>query len=116
MHGIEVKPKSLFEAQLAFRLAAADTTTNSISGSSISPERVKVYPNPFMDEIQVYLSKTVNLESVELISMDNKGVAISYTENSEGIVVQPEQNLAAGIYFVRLKSKGEYINIKVFKH
>lgn len=116
MHGIEVKPKSLFEAQLALRLAAADTSTTSISESSISRERVKVYPNPFMDEIQVYLSKTVNIESVELISMDNKEIAISYTENSEGIVVQPEQNLAAGIYFVRLKRKGEYINIKVFKH
>ena len=50
MQGIEVEPKSLFEAQLALRLS----TTSTADLSEIGKKLLTIYPNPFINSFQIH--------------------------------------------------------------
>lgn len=63
--------------------------------------KLEVYPNPFGDKVQVQLSQQLFDGDLQLINAEGQ-IQQTYRVNGEQTLVISRNNLAAGIYFLRL--------------
>jgi len=113
MRDIMVEPRSLFEAQLALRLNSSDIVSSTLE-KPIIPS-VEVFPNPFSNFIQVHFPKEEKLESIQLYNINNQLVDANFLENTEGVLLMPSTKLSKGIYLIRMRLNGQFMDIKVIK-
>lgn len=99
--GEEVFPKSLFEAQLDFRLNPEKYQT-PLAGLEISNDEIFVYPNPFERELN--LSQTDLQSQITLIDLDGKKVEFSVLQKDKGISVRTKSTIPPGVYLLSVKS------------
>ena len=87
-----------------------------VSGISEQEEvKVKIFPNPTADFVNISLSKSNNNYSYKLFSIDGQLIEENNLIN-ENIIKLNLSNYNAGVYFVNLYSNGEMINSqKLFK-
>lgn len=111
MQGIEVEPKSLFEAQLALRL----TPTSTDNSSENTEQFLNIYPNPFSSSFQIHASYLSHLESLVMYSIDGREVAINFKTNGNSFFIQPAPDLPTGIYFIKININGRVGNYSIIK-
>jgi len=79
-------------------------------------EAIKIYPNPFQDEINIHIDQEgAEVERIEIITMEGvifKQYSLIDTENQ----IQIKDNLPAGIYLVRICYNGYSYARKVVKY
>ena len=73
---------------------------------------IKVYPNPCQTVLHVEVKQPV--QDLWLVDMSGKALKAYHTQNS-GIIEIDMQNLAVGIYFVKVFYKGKWYSEKVVK-
>lgn len=111
MQGVEVEPKSLFEAQLELRLNPA------LANDEIEyrEDDLKIYPNPFSNSFQIHTSYLSDLESIDMYSIDGLEIEIKTKKNGERLLVEPLSNLSSGVYFVLINNNGRVKNYTIIK-
>ncbi len=97
----------------------AGTTVFSISEKSTQPKNgeVSVYPNPFLDQITIDLSK-FSSKNIQIAITDVLGEVIfeKFVTDSETTIINLEdKNLKPGIYIVSLKSMEQSISKRIVK-
>jgi hypothetical protein len=82
--------------------------------NSVSSIDVEAYPNPFNNTIRIILKENLSDgATIEIYSMDGK---IVYNKNSKALETLLEtQDLAGGIYFVKIKTEKGVALIKMIK-
>jgi len=89
--------------------AGAFESSFSVSTLQLSEIEVEVYPNPFVDQINI--SDVENIEEIQLFN--NTGRMISKLPINNTIEIN--QNLPQGSYFIAFKIKGKYYVEKIKK-
>jgi len=113
MHGQEVEPKSLFEAQLALRLARDSITTST--ADKPSAERPTIYPNPFGGTFNIQMTNADNVKSVKMYDLNNKEISIRYDKIKNRITINPTDHLPIGVYWVRITLDNQSLQYKLLK-
>ena len=115
MRGIEVEPRSLFEAQLALRLDQPDTTPTFIEKDELRTDNIKISPNPFTTELLVNVNENSKIESIEMYGMNGERIDVDYSLRADGFQLMPDKSLVKGVYFVRIKTVNRILNYKIIK-
>jgi hypothetical protein len=84
-----------------YNLAGVATAIPSITLSDL---KIKVYPNPFSENINLYFDKTVSQVGLELTNVQGQTIATqNFNRIIEGSTITPSfQNVARGIYFLNI--------------
>lgn len=105
-----------------YRLRQTDYDGASVVSETIAietPENtdINVFPNPFTDHIHIKTStKKAAQTTLLLFDMTGKSVRINTTIVDENtLMITPDDNLADGIYLIRLKNDRECKNFKIVK-
>jgi hypothetical protein len=113
MRGVEVKPKSLFEAQLALRLST--NFVEELNGSHL--EKIQINPNPFTQFIQLVIERYVIIATIDMYGIDGKKVNIDYLSNLDGYKIIPQEMLDQGVYIIRVTTaSGSAQTLKALKY
>lgn len=115
MRGVEVQPKSLFEAQLALRLNAKDTSSASVSQRHYHGPTIRISPNPFRSDFQIKVYNLANIESVEMFGLDGKHVAVDTDRANSVMTVSPHNTVPQGLYFLKIRAGNVTRYLKVLK-
>lgn len=99
--GQEVFPKSLFEAQLDYRLNPEKYQTPPVTLDVID-DQIRVYPNPFQNELKLDAQEIV--ERIHLFDSNGKTIPFSAKSTFGGVILHTE-NLPTGIYFMTAHTK-----------
>ena len=76
------------------------------------PEGIKVFPNPFMDKINIGIPS--NAHEINIVLMSSLGQEILSKTIHETSIITTEQ-LPAGIYFLTIKTKSQQKTIKLVR-
>jgi hypothetical protein len=108
--GQEVFPKSLFDAQLDFRLNPDKYPPLSAQIES-SRNEILVYPNPFSDELSIQSEEVI--DRIALIDMIGRSVRLSTTVTESGIVLKLQEGTASGLYLLSVETNGKLSEYRV---
>ena len=89
-------------------------------GTSVVPDVVGIYPNPFQESFTIRFDKALNMD-LEIEVYDLKGQLLYNASrenygNSEFTVDTMGAELDAGLYFVKIRTGDHVVNKKVVKH
>ena len=76
--------------------------------SSVLPERINLFPNPFIDKITI--PKNITISNILISDLNGKLIDFDQDKNS----IYPK-NCASGLYIVSFESNGEIIKFKIIK-
>jgi hypothetical protein len=85
-------------------------TILNVSTSEIESQHIKLFPNPFLEEITIQTS-SIN----RIIICDSQGKPV-YAGKSENELRIPTRDWARGMYFIWYYSEGKYYSEKVIKN
>lgn len=81
-----------------------------------SPTRLKVYPNPTFDKINIVLESKGSIDKILLRTMDGKTIANQNSNSDQTHIVLELNDLQPGIYILQVKtSEGAIVTKKVIK-
>lgn len=109
--GQEVFPKSLFEAQLDFRLNP-EKYALSIRKET-SKNEIFIHPNPFKNELEI--KSTQSIDQIQLIDLEGKSVEFTITRSKPGLFLRPKNTLSSGIYMLSIYSEEIANQFRVIK-
>ncbi len=101
-----------------YELVVYDSTHVSISSSPDTPDKVKAFPNPFMNALTVNFrvagARDVDIEIFNMVGhkVQEKTVNAVAGENQ---VVFDTAELSSGMYFYRIKATGKVVTRKIIK-
>jgi serine protease AprX len=96
----------------------ADSLLRVIAGSSkeISHQPFLVYPTIFQDKLSIQAPEKLKFSSAELFTITGKRVFVQKVKTDDAIVLQPDRNLAKGLYLLQLQDEtGNIFQYKVMK-
>lgn len=97
--GKEVFPKSLFEAQLDYRLNPEKYITLSSEDLEFSNEIIHLFPNPFSGEINLRSDELIDL--ISLVDSKGREMKITLQKADKSLIIKPS-NLSDGIHFLKV--------------
>ncbi len=94
-----------FEGNMGTYLLDVDLSRETLSSQDFDIEnRIKVYPNPANEFVNINLSDYLNeVNKIEIINVQGK-IFSSIKINNESLVKIPLYNLSNGVYFARIES------------
>jgi hypothetical protein len=88
------------------------TVSTATYSADINDSAIRVYPNPFRDQLQVLIPQGVVLDQYELVDASGKTVILS-TSLDAGVI--RTNQLAPGIYLIRIRSQNQISTLKLVK-
>lgn len=121
LHGFADSGSYVVTLALVDSNGCSSTETNTVNVqlilgvNDVSPDIVSVFPNPFFNSIELTFNKPVN-EDVQLILLNVIGEVVfdAKTGNAQRFSI-PAENLAAGVYLLRIKSSAGMQEVKLIK-
>lgn len=90
----------------------SDTTSNvilSITGQNMLSNKIKIYPNPAKDILQIEVSENIEIQEITLINLEGKPIK-NQTGSFESIDVA---DLPVETYFIRIKTNHGVLTEKI---
>lgn len=77
-------------------------------------KQASIYPNPTSNNVILEVPNQISVQSIELMETNGKMIDISYSHNTNGIVISLE-TLSTGIYFLKVNSDHGVRTFKIIK-
>lgn len=77
---------------------------------------LRVYPNPFADQITLQSEWITGAETIEIHDMQGRRIYTASTDSSAGAMKLDLGNLVPGIYIIELHSKGKSLRARAVKY
>ncbi|BDD09480.1 hypothetical protein FUAX_19120 [Fulvitalea axinellae] len=131
VEGTKLTPAKGFEGMLFVRVQVNDGTVDSevfsfelevvnndiILGGPIRDKMVRVYPNPFDQELKIWLSDLLKNQLVQLKVCDMSGKEIfskQWVPNANEIVIR-NRDWSSGIYLLQVSAENSHYQLKLIK-
>jgi hypothetical protein len=92
---------------------SATANFSTVSLENIQTKELMVYPNPAKDILNIVVSETQSIQSIQLINLLGQSISFSLISGVNNTIQMDTKHLASGIYFLHLMEQNTMKTAKV---
>ena len=90
-----------------------DVPALSTDDFTITSDKIKVYPNPFVEKITISV-KEINRAEIKIVDVSGKQLLATKMNSLTETIYLPKE-LASGLYILELKTNTDSVRVKIIK-